>query len=87
MKRFLLLLPLLLPAAAGCLSTETLGWKHPVAETPPKAPTAAPPGVQPEEINESNAASKLAGLRAEIEYDANEKTAPKAVTPSKQEPK
>jgi hypothetical protein len=81
MKRFLLLLPLALLAAPGCVGTEALLWKRPAAETQVKTPAAAPPGVQPDDVNETNAAAKLQALRAEIEYDANEKNAPKGETP------
>jgi hypothetical protein len=85
MKRILLLLPLTLAAASGCLMMEGLGWKQPGADTLPVKPPGPPPGVQPEEVNEGNAAAKLEALRVEIEYDANDKNLQTPETPKSTE--
>ena len=70
MKRMLLLLPLTLAAAAGCVGVETWPWKQSVETGAPKPPSPPPPAVQPEEVNEANAAAKLEALRAEIDQAA-----------------
>jgi hypothetical protein len=84
MKRMLLLLPLALPAATGCVGIDPWPWKQTEA-TALKAPPPPPPAVQPEEVNERSAAAKLEALRAEIEYDAaaGERAARAAEAPKK----
>ncbi len=58
-------------------------WKQP--ETAALKAPPPPPAVQPEEVNERNAAAKLEALRAEIEHDAagGERAAKSAEAPKK----
>jgi hypothetical protein len=83
MKRtgFVLLLAAL--GATGCIALppQWMAGKEtlPVAEAPPPPPP--PPVVQPDQVNEKNAAECLNALRDELDYAANEPLVNVAETP------